>query len=197
MKLSLLISTLSAFVYVTAAAELYKREYGLPFETLPSTQCVVPTSCSSIGTNLNCHCNSELINCRTADNTKFCWGSPSLNMDICPAMPDSCASTLAAGAVKCLCNAKSVLCVDNRNNYCYGTISGSTVTLASIPVSPPAANATTPSTNQNTPGMSTAAVPSGSTNTVPVYNASGDSQSIQTNLIMTTMLIMGAFYLIQ
>ncbi|OBZ85540.1 hypothetical protein A0J61_06410 [Choanephora cucurbitarum] len=143
MKLSLLLSSLSAFVCTASASTLIitdnfvgghglaKRDKRIPYSNLPSTTCNVPSTCSSIGGNVSCRCSDIMTTCINTQG-QYCWGSSTLTSTSCPTIPDSCKSTLASTA-SCLCNSNNVLCVDNSNTYCYGTISGSNVSLTAIP----------------------------------------------------------------
>src|SRR5690242_20345990 len=87
--------------------QLFKRETGLPFDTLPGTQCSIPTACNNISngnsTNLNCRCNNILNVCKNSSG-QYCWGSVSLTQTTnCPSVPTSCSSSFQEQPT-CLCN---------------------------------------------------------------------------------------------
>jgi hypothetical protein len=122
------LTALSAVVYTASAysdfefGSLVKRDHGLPFDTLPSTSCAAPAACQNITQPANCRCSNELTTCENSQG-QFCWGSTTLNITSCPSIPTDCASTFT-GTPSCLCNAQKMLCVDEKNNYCYATITG-------------------------------------------------------------------------
>ncbi|CAO3616725.1 unnamed protein product [Cunninghamella echinulata] len=78
----------------------------------------------------------------------YCWGSVTLKQTTnCPAVPTSCSSTFE-GQATCNCNSNTVLCVDQRNNYCFATgQNGGALSLAPIPT-------TSSTTNNNNPNAS-------------------------------------------
>lgn len=130
-----LLSTTFALDEIEQLHQLFKRENGLPFQTLPSTQCSIPNNCNSLGntTSLNCRC-SDLLNVCQTPSRQYCWGSVTLNQTSnCPAVPSSCSSQFKETPT-CLCNNNSVLCVDQHNNYCFATgQNAASLSLAPIP----------------------------------------------------------------
>ncbi|KAJ8654740.1 hypothetical protein O0I10_009631 [Lichtheimia ornata] len=103
---------------------LFKREDKLPYDSLPSDKCNVPTVCSNIQSPVNCRCSDMLTVCQN-NNGQYCWGSQLLNQTTgCPAVPESCSAQFN-GTANCLCNGDTVLCVDGYNHYCYGNYQGS------------------------------------------------------------------------
>ncbi|CAO3608077.1 unnamed protein product [Cunninghamella blakesleeana] len=162
--------------------QLFKREKGLPFDTLPGTQCSIPNSCSNISkgnnTSLNCRCNDILNVCKN-NSGQYCWGSVSLTQNTnCPAVPTSCSSSFQEQPT-CLCNSATVLCVNQHNNYCFATGSnGGSLSLAPIP--------TAPSNSMN--GAS-------STGTNPSSTPSSAHSLSSSYVLMTTLLfILVSFY---
>ncbi|KAI8646949.1 hypothetical protein BD408DRAFT_409489 [Parasitella parasitica] len=143
MKLSLLLtSSISTLFYIASASQidghLFKRDHGLPYASLPSASCAIPTTCSKITGNVSCRCSDTVTTCINTSG-QFCWGSISLNSTTCPNVPDSCKSTMTGTTTSCLCNDKNVLCVDNANNYCYGSVNNGAVSILPIPYAASAA----------------------------------------------------------
>lgn len=127
-------------IAVTLAAggsTVWKRDYPLPYDTLPGTTCAVPSACANIQSPAVCRCNSVVTVCHN-DAGQFCWGSETLNSTSnCPAIPEPCNSEFNS-TQSCLCNDSAVLCVDGYDHYCYATAvpaSASSVSLAAIPTS--------------------------------------------------------------
>ncbi|KAG1470757.1 hypothetical protein G6F56_002496 [Rhizopus delemar] len=201
MKLGLL-ATFSSLICLASAnvfESFVKRDHGLPYSSLPSGSCSVPSSCSNIGSNVTCHCNDVITICVNS-NSQYCWGSETLTSSSCPAIPTSCNSTLTGTQSNCLCNSNNVLCVDNANNYCYGAISGSSVSLVSLPVSSSAATSTTAASASTTSaagaGVSTVNAPSGATTSSTATTTSSTSGSNQiTASSMFTLACVFAVYM--
>ncbi|ORY98568.1 hypothetical protein BCR43DRAFT_487754 [Syncephalastrum racemosum] len=128
------------FIVATLAAgesTVWKRDYPLPYDTLPESACAVPSACSNIQSPAVCRCNSVVTVCHN-DAGQFCWGSETLNATSnCPAIPEPCNSEFNS-TQSCLCNDSAVLCVDSYDHYCYATAvttGSSGVSLAAIPTS--------------------------------------------------------------
>ncbi|KAI8343829.1 hypothetical protein BD560DRAFT_411852 [Blakeslea trispora] len=188
MKLSLLLSSFSALVCTASASSLIisdnfvgghglaKRDKRIPYSNLPSTTCNVPSTCSSIGGNVSCRCSDVMTTCINTQG-QYCWGSSTLTSTSCPAVPDSCKSTLASTA-SCLCNSTNVLCVDNSNTYCYGAISGGAVSLAPIPYAQSSGQSYVfASSTATASSVAPAATSAGSPNTMSVENVPSGSPS--------------------
>ncbi|KAI7894417.1 uncharacterized protein EV154DRAFT_498677 [Mucor mucedo] len=181
MKLSLVFTSLSALFYIASAASssslekggfsLVKRDHGLPYATLPSDTCATPAACSNIATPVTCRCSDILTTCQNAGG-QFCWGSKTLNSTSCPTMPDSCASSsFGTRTASCLCNTQNILCVDNANNYCYGSVSGSTVNVAAIPNAAPASSSAVSSSAAASSAAASAAASASGAPTMSVAGA--------------------------
>ncbi|KAG1142750.1 hypothetical protein G6F37_009821 [Rhizopus arrhizus] len=192
MKFSLLLASLSSAFYFASANQfesfqLVKRDHGLPYSTLPTTSCAVPSSCSNIGTNVTCRCNDQITVCLNSNN-QYCWGSQTLTSTSCPTVPTSCSSTLTGTNTTCLCNSNNVLCVDNANNYCYGSVSSGSVSLASLPTgasTSSSASAAASSVAVTSAGASTINAPS---NAATATSATTSSTSGSSQISVTSML---------
>ncbi|KAI9313866.1 hypothetical protein BX666DRAFT_1880077 [Dichotomocladium elegans] len=149
---------------------LFKRDYKLPYDALPSANCSVPAVCSKIPGPVNCRCSDMLTMCQNGSG-QFCWGSQKLNQtQNCPAVPETCSSQFN-GTSSCLCNTETVLCVDGYNHYCYGKVQNTTtpsgttsasVSLGSLPLSAPTGSSSaSPAGGQesNSPSKESAASP--------------------------------------
>ncbi|KAI7899399.1 uncharacterized protein BX663DRAFT_545740 [Cokeromyces recurvatus] len=179
MKLSItLFYSLASIIYIASAFEhdeyqlLSKRDHGLPYNTLPSTTCAVPSTCSNIGNNVTCRCSDTITVCIN-NSGQYCWGSISLSSTTCPTMPTSCSSTLTGTTSKCLCNASNILCVDNANNYCYGSISGNSVSVIPLPYA--AASSSGAAASSSVASSSSSVVASATSSAVPTTSSSSMS----------------------
>ncbi|ORY99062.1 hypothetical protein BCR43DRAFT_488664 [Syncephalastrum racemosum] len=135
-----LLLALVCFITVNAETfeelhQLFKRESGLPYDTLPNTTCATPAVCSNIQQPVTCRCSGMLTVCQNT-NKQYCWGSTTLTQNSsCPAVPSECSSQFN-GTANCLCNSQNVICVDSSNHYCFGNVgASSSVSLAQIPTS--------------------------------------------------------------
>lgn len=143
---SLLSVVLACVFSVTTALDnnnhwLFKREYQLPYSTLPNSNCTTPSVCSNINQPVTCRCSDLLTVCQNS-NRQFCWGSQTLTQSSgCPSVPESCASEFN-GTASCLCNSNTLLCVDAYDHYCYGHFqSGAASTSVSLsPLDPSGSN---------------------------------------------------------
>jgi hypothetical protein len=104
-------------------------------------------------------------------------------------MPDSCASSsFGSRTATCLCNNQNILCVDNANNYCYGSISGSTVAVIPIPDAAPSAassavSSAVPSAGATAnPSMNVNGAPS---NAAPTTTPTSGSNQLNTKSLLT------------
>ncbi|KAI8890678.1 hypothetical protein K501DRAFT_328276 [Backusella circina FSU 941] len=173
MKLTSLLTALSAVVYTASAysdyefGSLVKRDHGLPFDTLPSASCSTPTACQNITQPATCRCSNELTTCENTQG-QFCWGSTNLNITSCPSIPTACASSFSGTTPSCLCNSEKMLCVDEKNNYCYATITGTGSAAVASAASLPYAS-------------SSGAASSGAAASSTVSNPSASSEGVSTN----------------
>ncbi|KAI9483537.1 MAG: hypothetical protein EXX96DRAFT_558556 [Benjaminiella poitrasii] len=205
MKFSLFFGSLAAIFYIVSASQqqatdehhyLIKRDHGLPYDTLPSTSCAVPSTCSNISGNVTCRCSDTITTCINTSG-QYCWGSISLNSTSCPTMPTTCTSTLTGTTTNCLCNGASVLCVDNANNYCYGSVSGNSVSVLPLPY----ANATTSAavspagTTATNSGMSVLGAPSNAATASPAAPTSG-SDKLTCHTLLTLGMALVAYFVI-
>lgn len=161
---------MSTIFYIASASQpdfighgLVKRDHGVPYATLPNTNCAVPSTCSSISGTPNCRCSDTITVCLN-ESGNFCWGSLTLTSTSCPSIPDTCSGVFTGNSPTCLCNDKNVLCVDQKNNYCYGAINAGAVSLLPIPNANPSSSAV--------PSASGSVVPSSSV--VPSAGVSGN-----------------------
>jgi hypothetical protein len=194
MKLSLLFTSISTIFYIASASqldlghELVKRDHGVPYASLPNTNCAVPSTCSSISGTPNCRCSDTITVCLN-EARNFCWGSISLNSTSCPSVPESCSSVFTGNNPTCLCNDKNVLCVDQKNNYCYGAINAGAVTLQPIPNANPSSavpSGATPSAGASgNPNMSVIGAPTNVAAATPTQASGSD------RLTVTSMLTLG------
>ncbi|KAG0172632.1 hypothetical protein DFQ28_007648 [Apophysomyces sp. BC1034] len=132
MKLDLITFFSLTLLAITVAADnmLVKRTDKLPYATLPNTNCVTPDICKNIKAPYNCRCNNDLTQCIN-DERRFCWGSQTMNRTV--QAPQECNGQYE-GTPTCLTDGTQVLCVTERNMYCYGTYQqGGAFTLGTIP----------------------------------------------------------------